>query len=128
MKNNPSPSFEYTYSAPQQEEIRRIRAKYQQPCEHLSKLDQLRRLDRSAERPGQVAALTLGIVGCLMLGIGLCGGTVPAFAPYFYPCIAVGVLGILLLSMASPVYRAITAKQRAKIAPQILQLTEELSE
>ncbi|MBQ8648007.1 MAG: hypothetical protein IJ484_07695 [Oscillospiraceae bacterium] len=128
MENHSSPSFEYTYSAPQQEEIRRIRAKYQRPAEQVNKLEELRRLDRSAERPGQVAAITLGILGCLMLGTGLSCATVPEFSAFFYPGIALGVAGLLPMALAYPVYRAITRRQREKIAPRILQLTEELTE
>ena len=38
----PNDSFEFTYSAPEQEEIRRIREKYLPPQEHQSKLERLR--------------------------------------------------------------------------------------
>ena len=41
-------SFHYTYSAPQQQEVRKIREKYL-PREE-NKLDQLRRLDESAAK------------------------------------------------------------------------------
>ena len=45
-------TFHYTYSARQQEEIRNIRKKYlpQEPKE--DKMEQLRRLDRSAAKKG----------------------------------------------------------------------------
>lgn len=48
-------SFSYTYSAKQQEEVKRIRQKYIPP--EADKLEQLRRLDESATRPGGVAGV-----------------------------------------------------------------------
>ena len=59
--DNQENSFEYTYSAPQQEEIKRIRQKYL-PKEE-DKMEQLRRLDQSAAQKGTAAALIAGILG-----------------------------------------------------------------
>ena len=41
--------------------------------------------------------------------------------------IILGLLGIALVAVAHPVYQYVTKKERKKIAPRILQLTEELS-
>lgn len=114
--------FEYTYSAPEQEEIRRIRAKYA-PKEE-SGLEKLRRLDAQAERPGTVVSLVLGIIGTLIFGIGLCCCLV--WGLYAFG-IMVSVVGVGMLSSAYPVYLHITKKQRERLAPEILALTEELS-
>lgn len=116
-------SFEYTYSAKQQKEIETIRKKYL-PKEE-DKMETLRRLDRSAQRAGTVSALVLGIVGTMLLGIGMCCTMVWADS-YFILGIVVGIIGILVLSVAYPVYKKITKKQREKIATQILTLSEEL--
>lgn len=113
--------FEYTYSAPEQEEIRRIREKYV-PREESS-LEKLRRLDAQAEHPGTVAALVLGVVGTLVFGTGLCSCLV--WERYALG-IAVGILGGTLLALAYPAYVRITKKRREKLAPEILALAEEL--
>ena len=63
-------TFTYSYSASQQAEIKKIREKYI-PKEE-SKLEQLRRLDESTTKPGMVAALTMGIIGTLIMGLGMC--------------------------------------------------------
>ncbi|MBE5876416.1 MAG: hypothetical protein E7290_05970 [Lachnospiraceae bacterium] len=63
-------SFEYNYSAKQQKEIEAIKKKYL-PKEE-DKLEILRRLDRSTERPGMIISLATGILGSLMLGFGMC--------------------------------------------------------
>ena len=114
--------FEYTYSAPEQEEIRKIREKYAPKKE--SSLEKLRRLDAQAERPGTVISLILGIVGTLIFGTGMCCCLVWEL---YLVGIAVGIVGVCILAMAYPLYKRVTKKQREKIAPQILALTEELS-
>ena len=60
----------YTYSARQQEEVRRILQKYTPPQE--DKMELLRRLDKSAQQPGTIAGIALGVCGTLMLGLGMC--------------------------------------------------------
>lgn len=116
-------TFEYTYSARQQEEIEKIRKKYLPPEE--DKMTQLRRLDESATRPGLIASISLGVVGALVLGIGMCCVLVWA-ENLFGLGIVVGVIGLAMMGVAYPVYCRITRQQREKLAPQILALTEEL--
>ena len=114
--------FVYTYSAPEQAEIRRIREKYL-PKEE-STLEKLRKLDAQAERPGTVWALVLGIVGLLIFGTGMCCCLVWEL---YAVGIVVGILGGIMLSLAYPAYVRITKKQREKLASEILKLTDELS-
>ena len=40
--------------------------------------------------------------------------------------VGVGVAGLILVGLAYPIYNTILKKERTRIAPQILQLTEEL--
>ena len=121
--NNDKRSFTYTYSASQREELERIRRKYLPPEE--DKLAKLRRLDKSALRKGTIAALTVGIVGTLLLGLGMCC-TIVWMGAMFIPGIIIGTVGIALVALASPIYAHITKKERERIAPEILRLTDEL--
>lgn len=116
-------SFHYTYSTKQQEEVKKIREKYI-PREE-SKMEQLRRLDQRAARPGMIIALSVGIAGALLLGVGMCCTMVWA-ETLFVPGIVIGVAGIAGVLAAHPLYRWITKRQREKLAPEILKLTEEL--
>jgi uncharacterized membrane protein YeaQ/YmgE (transglycosylase-associated protein family) len=118
-------TFNYNYSSKQQEEIQRIREKYVPKEEN--KMEQLRHLDESATKPGTIAALAVGIIGTLLLGVGMCCSLVWAES-YFIVGIVIGVIGIAVLVAAYPLYMYITKKQREKIAPEILKLTEELSQ
>ena len=125
QRRNQENTFAYTYSAKRKEEIEAIRKKYL-PQEE-DKMDLLRKLDKSVERPGSVAALILGVVGALIMGLGM--SCVMVFqGAYFIPGILIGIVGIALIVAAYPVYKRITARERERIAPQILALTEELSE
>lgn len=121
VKNN---SFEFTYSAKRQKEIEEIRKKYL-PKEE-DKMETLRRLDRSADKPGTMAGIVVGVIGTMLLGIGMCCTMVWADSVFILG-IVVGVIGITILSQAYPLYKKITRKQREKIAGQILALSEELS-
>lgn len=115
--------FEYTYSAPEQEEIKRIREKYIPKEEN--KMDQLRRLDAQVTRKGTVMALVVGIIGSLVLGTGMSLCLVWAGA-WLVPGIVIGIAGIAGVAAAYPLYARITEKEKARLGPEILKLTEEL--
>ena len=121
---NKEETFEYTYSAKQQQEIENIRKKYL-PKEE-DKMEQLRRLDRSATKKGTVVSIILGTVSALILGVGMCC-TMVWPKTLFIPVIIVGIIGIAGIAASYPLYRSITRRERKKLAPQILKLTEELS-
>ena len=124
MMENKKDTFEYTYSARQQEEIESIRKKYL-PKEE-DKMEQLRRLDRSATKRGTIFSAALGTAGTLLLGIGMCC-TMVWMENWFVPGVIIGIPGIAGIAAAYPLYVRITRKEREKLAPQILKLTEELS-
>lgn len=119
-------TFEFTYSAKQQEEVERIRSKYL-PREK-SKMEQLRKLDKQAEKPGQIAAISAGSIGMLLLGIGMSCTLVgnPQMSTFIIGII-VGILGIVVVGLAYPLYLKVTKKQREKIADQVIALTNEIS-
>lgn len=115
--------FEYTYSAKQQEEVKRIREKYVQSPKEEDKMETLRRLDAGVTQKGTVVSLIFGIIGTLIFGIGMCCCLVWSL---FVLGIIIGAIGIIGLSAAYPLYAYITKKEREKIAPEILRLSEEL--
>lgn len=122
MENNKE-TFRYTYSAGEQEEIRNIRRKYAAPEEN--KMEQLRRLDRSASNRATAAAITVGVIGALLLGLGM-SCTMVWQGMWFIPGILVGVVGIAVICFAYPLYTRILEKERKRIAPEILRLADEL--
>ena len=122
--NDKTDTFQYTYSAKQQDEIQKIRKKYL-PQEE-DKMEQLRRLDKSTNRKGTAVSIAVGVIGCLLLGIGM-SCTMVWMEQLFILGIVVGEIGIAAIIAAYPIYNRITAKERERLAPQILKLTEELS-
>lgn len=124
MEEKPE-TFTYTYSAAQQEEIKQIREKYDPPTQEEDKMERLRRLDASVTKPGMIAALMIGIISTLVLGIGMCCTMVWA-ETLFVLGIIIGSVGILGICAAYPLYIRITNKRREKLAPEIMRLTDEL--
>lgn len=121
--NEQEKAFHYTYSAKEQEEVKKIRSRYLPKEEN--KMEKLRRLDKRAGEKATVVSLVVGIVGALLLGLGMSCCMVWAGA-WFVPGIVIGVAGIALASLAYPLYERISRKEREKIAPEILRLTDEL--
>jgi len=124
-----SEGFSYTYSAREQEEVRKIRQKYQ-PHEE-DKMEQLRRLDASVTKKGTVVTLVLGIVGALILGSGMSlimtdSGEMIGLTNTLIPGIVIGVIGMIPVGFAYPTYNRILKKERQRIAPEILRLSDEL--
>lgn len=118
-------TFNYTYSATQQEEIKRIREKYRPPAQEEDKMEQLRKLDASVTKPGTIVSLIIGIISSLILGVGMCCTMVWA-ETFFIIGIVVGVVGIIGVIAAYPIYTKITKRQREKLAPEIIRLSDEL--
>lgn len=125
MDQHNNDSFSYSYSAREQEEIRRIREKYTDPEERETKLDRLRRLDASVTRKATTRSLILGIISSLIMGTGMSMCMV-FMGVWFIPGIIIGCVGLLGVVMAYPIFLRVTEKERRKIAPEIMALTEEL--
>lgn len=118
-------TFTYTYSAAQQNEVKRIREKYAPPTQEQDKMEQLRRLDASVTKAGTAVSLIVGIISTLILGIGMSCCMVWKEA-LFIPGIVIGVIGIVGICAAYPLYACITAMRRKKITPEIMRLSDEL--
>ena len=116
-------TFQYTYSAPDQSEVKKIREKYL-PKE-MTKMDQLRALDASVTRRGNVVSIVHGILFTLLLGLGMSCCMVWA-GSWFLPGIVIGCVGLAGVAATYPIYSHIVKQDKAKLAPEILWLTEEL--
>lgn len=132
--NEKNDTFEFTYSAKEQAEIKRIRDKYEKKEEPENKLEQLKKLDESVTKKATVVSLVVGITGVLILGSGMSlimtdlaerlGEFVKVYNMFIG--IVLGVAGIVLAGIAHPIYNRLVKKEREKIAPQIISLTDEL--
>lgn len=119
-------TFTYTYSAKEQEEIKRIREKYAPPTKEESSMELLRRLDQSATKNATIVSLAVGLVSSLILGVGMCCTMVSGWEAFFIPGIVIGVVGIAGVIAAYPIYTHMVKRKREKLAPEIMRLSEEL--
>ena len=121
--NQNNSSFQYTYSARQQEEVKRIRSKYIPKEEN--KLERLRELDAGATQKATMYSLVIGIIGTLILGTGMSCCLVFGGGWMFMGIVA-GIIGMVILGFAYPIHNCVLKKERERIAPEVLRLTEEL--
>lgn len=125
-------SFSFTYSAKEQDEIKKIREKYESKAAVAEDaLTRLRRLDASVTSKATTLSLILGIVGALVMGFGMSlimtdlAESLGIANPMLLGII-IGLVGMIPVILAYPVYNATVRKERKKIAPEIIRLTEEL--
>lgn len=123
MENNQNKTFQYTYSAKEQAKIKEIRNKYTPKEEN--KMEQLQRLDASATQKATVYAIIVGVIGSLILGTGMSCCMVFGNG-WFIPGIVIGLIGMAVVSVAYPLYNRVLKKERERIAPEVLRLTDEL--
>lgn len=118
--------YEYTYAAPTEGErktIERIRKNYLPQTERADDLTRLRRLDKKVQNPPMISALSLGIVGTLIFGLGL---TLILEMGELLLGSLVSAVGIVPVLLAYPVFRLVLKRQKQKYAEEILALSEKL--
>ena len=123
--------FKYTYSAKEQDEIKRIRQKYM--VQEEDGMTRLRKLDAKATSKATIMSLVLGIIGALVMGTGmslimtdLAGILGMTAMGGMSVGVLFGLIGMALAALAYPVYKKVLKREREKIAPEILRLSEEL--
>lgn len=132
--NNENNVFQYTYSAKEQAELKRIREKYSPSPKTEDKMKRLRRIDAGVTQKAQIVSLVFGIIGVLILGTGMSLCMSPDFAEILGSFqdmamvigIIIGVIGAILAALAYPMYHFTLSHERKKVAPEIIRLTDEL--
>lgn len=119
--------FEYTYTAPTEEEkkqIESIRRQYGTGGNSgESKVERIKELDAKVKNPATAWALVLGVLGCLTFGGGL---TMILEWSIWFGGIAVMAVGCLPMLLAYPVHQWLLKKGKKKYGEEILRLAEEL--
>ena len=107
--------------------IERIRASYTE--KEITKFDELKKLDKKVKRPVQIFAYVYGSLSSLVLGTGMClamkiiGASISALMPVG---IAVGIVGIAMVSTAYPIYKKILEKRKKQYSNEIIEKSNEL--
>lgn len=121
--NQNNEKYEYTYSSIEQEEVRKIREKYI-PKEE-DKLTRLQKLDNSATNKATMVAIIIGVISALIMGTGMSFCMVWTDT-LMIPGIIIGIIGMVGIGLAYPVYNIVLKNEREKIAPEVIRLSEEL--
>lgn len=122
MENNSA--FVYNYSASANREVLEIRKKYMPQAE--SKLEELKRLDRCVQSAGMMEALSVGVLGCLIFGLGMCMG-LKVLGGGMIAAVLLGIVGAVVMIFAYPVHLRQSKKMKEKHTPRILELADELT-
>lgn len=133
--SNNNNGFSYTYSAGEQAELRRLREKYLPHATDSveSDMERLHRLDRRASRRAQIAALTVGVLGTLLLGLGMSLIMTELAAVLGLPTAAVlpagigiGLLGGVIASLAYPLHQLVLRREMGRSRDEILAIIDTL--
>lgn len=115
-------TYSYTYSARQQDEVRRIYEQYAPKGE--KSLEKLKRLDRSATVVAAGVAIAVSFIGILLILFGVCGMIL--WKKFIFLGALIAIPGLTAVIAARPLYGWLAAKRRQKIAPEVLALCREL--
>lgn len=109
------------------EYVQKIKSNYSE--KPVSKLDELKALDKKVTRPSSIFAYTFGTVSSLVLGTGMSFalGAIGAGLNFAMPLgIGVGVLGLIGTLITYPIYKKMLSARRKKHREEILRLSDEL--
>lgn len=93
-----------------------------------SKTVALKKLDAKVKRPVLITAFTVGIIGSLVMGTGMCFamGVLGSGIATMVFGIIIGLLGIVMISVNYPLYKRNLAKAKEKYAFEIIELAREI--
>lgn len=117
--------MEFSYDEKQLQTAQNIRESYGERRE--TDLEKLRRLDEKVKRPADILAYTLGVIGALILGVGMCicMGVLGA-SNLFALGIVVGVAGIAVVVANYFIYRAVLNSRKKKYSAEVLALSDKI--
>ena len=94
-----------------------------------SKVRQLKKLDEKAKLPAFVTAMSLGVVGALTFGLGMCFsmGILGTGLVSMIFGIILGLLGAAICGVNYPLYKKLLKKGKAMYANDILELAKEIT-
>lgn len=95
-----------------------------------SKVRQLKKLDNKAKKPALITALSVGIIGTLIFGTGMCfamGVLATGIVAMIFGVI-LGIIGIAICIINYPLYLKLLQKGKSMYAYEILELAKEITE
>ncbi len=108
--------------------VKEIKKSYQE--EKNTKLDTLIALNKRVALPAYIFAYSFGIVASLILGLGMCLAmqVIGTGIGLMVLGIVIGVIGIAMVSVNYPIFKAILNARKKKYAEKIIALSDEILE
>lgn len=107
--------------------VEKIRSGYTE--KPVSKLDELKMLNQKVKRPAEIFAYIFGGIGALLMGSGMSfimTDIVSSWSLAMPIGVALGVVGLTMVSVNYFIFNKILAKRKRKYAKQVISLTDEL--
>jgi len=109
--------------------VQKIRTQYTE--KENSSIDELKALDKKVKKPANVFAYVFGSISAIVMGCGMSLvmtelGSILGLGSAMVPGIVIGLAGMVMLAFAYPLYMHILKKERKRIAPEIIRLSDEL--
>ncbi len=124
--NEQNNRFEYKYtalSADERREIESIRRRYVKDSPEEGRTAELKRLDFYVRSFPAAVAITVGVIGLLLFGLGM---TLVLELDRAVLGIIVGIVGIAVLAPAKLIFNKLTSFQKKKYGQRILDISGEL--
>lgn len=119
--------FKFKYTAltiKERKEIDSIRREYLPKEETMTKLERLRYLDSVVKTGPTILALSLGVIGLLIFGVGMTFFL--EWISFWYLGIPCSLIGLIVLGLAYPIYNKKLKQNKAKYSQEIISLSNEL--
>ena len=92
----------------------------------ITKLDELRNLDKEARRGPTVFAYVFGTLGSLVLGFGMCVAMQVILKDLMIAGIIIGLMGIAMVGSNYYIYKKMLTNSKSKYKDRIAKLSNEL--
>ncbi len=106
------------------ESIKKIREAYE--GREVGGVEKIRALDRECTRGAKIFSYIFGSVGALVLGGGMCLAMPEVISGYMPLGIAIGLVGILMVSVNYSLYKKLLSRSRRRNKDKILALADSL--
>lgn len=111
--------------------VQKIRTQYTE--KELTQLDELKALDKRVKKPAVVFSYVFGAISAMVLGCGMSLvmtdlGEILGINSPMVPGIILGIVGMYLTIINYPIHKKLLASRRKKYAPQIIALSDQLTE
>jgi len=94
-------------------------------AKETTKIDELKMLDKRVRKPVTVFSCVFGIIGSLVLGTGMCFA-MKVIGDLMILGIAIGLVGILMVSTTYFIHNGIMASRKRKYADKIIELSDSI--